>query len=546
MKPHAALTGSILMLAACAGGGQQRGSTGVAAPANAPEWVHRGSVVQKGSIFGVGSVTGIANTPLAQDTARNRARAEISRILETYSASLMKDYQASTAAGDLSASSEEQHVEQAIKTFSANLMNGTEQQDMWLDGNNNTWFVLVELNFQRAKEAAAAQAEMSPGLKDWVDDNGPKVLADLESETGGGRPPRSDDGGDGGGVARNDPPPSSGNGTAPKDEGPPARVGGEAPGWTQGSCDRNKYLCGVGDGPNRKAADIDARAELARIFESNIATVATSFEGAAQTVSSKTGERWVEVQKVSQYSMVSSDKVITMSEIIDRWDDGKGRIWSLAVIDKAKASRALRGRIQQKDGIVGQGMSAAQSESDKLKRLKHVKRALTALAEREAMNSDLIVIDGRGIPSPYQVADLLAMLDEAAGNLSMAILLSGGGAERVRACLEEALSDRGYQIEANVDEDAEEELEASGSYDVIIKGRVKNEKRGKIGGNEVVMTELTLKLINGKTGKILRTIRGTQKGTRRSVRAAASTSAAKICSKKVPSMVKDIDRYFGR
>src|SRR5688572_30139599 len=202
------IVGSVLFLAAC-GGGQKQSSTGIAAPAEAPEWVHRGSVVQKGSIFGVGSVSGIANTPLAQDTAKNRARAEISRILETYSASLMKDYQASTTAGDMSASSEEQRIEQAIKTFSANLMNGTEQKDMWLDGNSNTWWVLVELDFDRAREAAAAQAEMSKGLKDWVDQNGDKVLEDLEGETGSGGsqdpppsdPPASDD------PPANDPPP---------------------------------------------------------------------------------------------------------------------------------------------------------------------------------------------------------------------------------------------------------------------------------------------------------------------------------------------------
>jgi hypothetical protein len=539
------VVGSLLMLAAC-GGGQKQTSTGVAASEGAPEWVHRGSVVQRGSIFGVGSVSGIGNAPLAQDTARNRARAEISKILETYSASLMKDYQASTTAGDFSASSEEQHVEQAIKTFSANLMNGTEQKDMWLDGNNNTWWVLVELNFDRSREAAAVQAQMSEGLKGWVDQNGDKVLEGMESETG----PVS--GGEGDGEDhRDDPAPTEDPPPPPpparvEPEGPPAKVGGAAPGWTQGKCDRGRYLCGVGDGADRKSADIDARAELARIFESHIASVATSFEGAASTISNKTGEKWVEVQKVSQYSMVSTDRVISMSEIIERWDDGKGRQWSLAVIEKAKASKALRDQIEQKDGVVSEAAGAAKAESDKLKRLQHLKRALASFAAREAMNSDLIVIDGKGLPSPQKLSDLLALLDQAAGELSLAIALTGNGAESVRACLEQALTDRNYQIEANIDEESEEEPAVSGKYDVIIKGTVKNEKRGKVGANEVVMTTLTLKLVNGQSGKILRTITGTQKGTRNTVQAAASTSAVKICKDKVPSMVGDIDRFFGR
>jgi hypothetical protein len=428
-------------------------------------------------------------------------------------------------------------------------MNGTEQKDMWLDGSSNTWWVLVELDFDRAKEAAAAQAEMSEGLKGWVDQNGDKVLEDLETETGrsngGGGGGGGDTGGDSGGDDRPvavDPPPAP----PVEPEGPPAKVGGAAPGWTQGNCDRGRYLCGVGDGGDRKSADIDARSELARIFESHIQSIATSFEGAASTISNKTGEKWVEVQKVSQYSMVSTDRVISMSEIIERWDDGKGRQWSLAVIEKAKASKALRGQIEQKDGVVSEAAGAAKAESDKLKRLQHLKRALASFAAREAMNSDLIVIDGKGLPSPQKLSDLLALLDQAAGELSLAIALTGNGAESVRACLEQALTDRNYQIEANIDEESEEEPAVSGKYDVIIKGTVKNEKRGKVGANEVVMTTLTLKLVNGQSGKILRTITGTQKGTRNTVQAAASTSAVKICKDKVPSMVGDIDRFFGR
>ena len=50
----------------------------------------------------------------------------------------MKDYMASTTAGDMSASSEEQHVEQAIKTFVAEELSGIEITEYWFhpDGDN--------------------------------------------------------------------------------------------------------------------------------------------------------------------------------------------------------------------------------------------------------------------------------------------------------------------------------------------------------------------------------------------------------------------------
>jgi hypothetical protein len=101
-------------------------------------------------------------------------------------------------------------------------------------------------------------------------------------------------------------------------------------------------------------------------------------------------------------------------------------------------------------------------------------------------------------------------------------------------------------LEANVDEEGEDEIEIEGSFDVLVKGTVKAEKRGEIAGSEVVETTLTLKLINGKTRKVVRTLTGSEKGSRGSVKAAASTSAFKICQKKVPEMVADIEKYFAR
>jgi hypothetical protein len=60
-----------------------------------PEWVEKGTgafSADKNRVFrGVGSASGIKNASLARTTADNRGRAEIAKIFETYSASLMKE-----------------------------------------------------------------------------------------------------------------------------------------------------------------------------------------------------------------------------------------------------------------------------------------------------------------------------------------------------------------------------------------------------------------------------------------------------------------------
>ena len=65
--------------------------------------------------YGVGIASGIKNRALLISTADNRARAEIAKTLDTYVAYLAKDYMAATSSNE--ESTEEQHVEQALKTL---------------------------------------------------------------------------------------------------------------------------------------------------------------------------------------------------------------------------------------------------------------------------------------------------------------------------------------------------------------------------------------------------------------------------------------------
>jgi hypothetical protein len=150
-----------------------------------PEWVMKGSGAglagEARVFFGVGSASGIKNMGLAQTTADNRARAELSKVFEVYSASLMKDYMASTTAGDMSASSEEQHVEQAIKTFSANTLSGIQVTDHWY-APDGTVYSLAKLDLEAFKDAMGKANELSAAVRDRVRQNADKVHMDLEAE----------------------------------------------------------------------------------------------------------------------------------------------------------------------------------------------------------------------------------------------------------------------------------------------------------------------------------------------------------------------------
>jgi hypothetical protein len=150
-----------------------------------PDWVTKGSGAFGGDkkvLFGVASSTGIRNPTLARTTADNRARDEISKLIEVYSASLMKDYQASTTAGDFSATSEEQHVEQAIKTFTSNHLSGVEVIDHWIHPVDGTIYSLAQLDMDGFSDKLAGGGELNEKTKERVKRAAEKAFADLEAE----------------------------------------------------------------------------------------------------------------------------------------------------------------------------------------------------------------------------------------------------------------------------------------------------------------------------------------------------------------------------
>jgi hypothetical protein len=149
-----------------------------------PEWVLRGSGAFGGeagkAFYGVGSVSGIRNQALARTTADNRARAETAKIFETYVAFLMKDYMASTTAGELSAASQEQHIENAIEVFSAATLSDVQIVDHWFHP-DGTVFALAQLDLESFTIALPKMRELALQLRNYLRKNADRAFADLAS-----------------------------------------------------------------------------------------------------------------------------------------------------------------------------------------------------------------------------------------------------------------------------------------------------------------------------------------------------------------------------
>jgi phenylalanyl-tRNA synthetase beta subunit len=94
----------------------------------------------------------------------------------------MRDYAASTTAGDFSRNSEEQNIERAVKTFSAVTLNGVKPMDRYKDEKSGTYYVLTKLSLEDMKNNLEQAKELNGQVRDFVRKNADRLFDRLEKE----------------------------------------------------------------------------------------------------------------------------------------------------------------------------------------------------------------------------------------------------------------------------------------------------------------------------------------------------------------------------
>lgn len=416
-----------------------------------PVWVQRGggAVSQDGerAFYGVGIANNIANPALLRTTADNRARNDLAKVLETYSASLMQDYMASGG---------EQQVEQAIKTFTSVSLRGAEIVDRYMSGEGTT-YSLAKLDLQTAMRKVRA-AEEAGAVASHTEKVDVEDIFDAQASSAAPSSPAAPR------VAAEGSEPAAPDGASDS-----ARVrSGERPAWVDGAdprYPRSEYLCGVGYAQRRQAAENAAFAAISRIFEAHVASVSRDFMAAYQ----QTGAPSLEVQNVESLTQVSTDKVLSGTEIHEVYNSDEGTIYALGCLARGPAARRLRAEIRGADKRAAEHLAQARG-ADEATRIRELTRALEALAERESLNAELRIVDpdGVGLVAEHSLVDVALALEGAQQALAVGVQADGPYAEDFRAALIQALTQKGYQARA-AGADAGEELDVRIAADVRLE-----------------------------------------------------------------------------
>jgi hypothetical protein len=147
---------------------------------------------------------------------------------------------------------------------------------------------------------------------------------------------------------------------------------------------------------------------------------------------------------------VSTDKVLENVQIVDRWADAhKGLYYALAGMHRPQAETSFMERITELDRSIANDMEEAQRPSDKLTRVRALRRAVRNLVLREAYNADLRVIrpSGQGTAAAYRVSGLTQELEQfLATNLVLVVAVTGDQTEPAQRALTEGLLKEGLQV----------------------------------------------------------------------------------------------------
>ncbi len=232
-----------------------------------------------------------------------------------------------------------------------------------------------------------------------------------------------------------------------------AWFGGQSkPDWIDGvstAYPSGQYLVGVGQAESRAAAEDRAYAAVARIFKAEVNAQAKDWE--SYLVIEQRGHSSTERRlTLDNLTRVSTEKVLENVQIVDRWVDvHKGLQYALAGMHRPQAEAAFMERMTELDRSISDDVEEAQRHSDKLAKVRALRRAARNLVLRETYNADLRVIrpSGQGIASAYRVNELVRELEQfLATNLVLAVAVTGDQIEPAQRALTEGLLKEGLQV----------------------------------------------------------------------------------------------------
>ncbi len=235
---------------------------------------------------------------------------------------------------------------------------------------------------------------------------------------------------------------------------PPVRTKkGKRPAWVDGESSEypaSFYMTGVGYAPDRQTAENKARAEISKIFYSEIDASNRAYEEYLQTTykgKSKTRES-INIEDITK---ISTQKVLSGVSIAQVYQQSRPEklFYALAILDREQTKRILRQKIAQLDQDIQKLLADSQIEKDKLIQIKYLNTCIEKHIIRQAYNTELRIVtrSGEGIPPSISFTEIKKQLtDILLRDFLIALSVKGTRSSDIREALVEALNKKGFSV----------------------------------------------------------------------------------------------------
>jgi hypothetical protein len=209
----------------------------------------------------------------------------------------------------------------------------------------------------------------------------------------------------------------------------------ETPAWIYAPyevCREESELCATGEAKNYTQSDAQARNNLASIFEVKIQS-----ELSVHTTSTQTFPWQGSVREEVQKSLQESVDQILEAVQIKKHFKSKGLAYSLASLDRAKASELLSARLQKIDDELNTLWSKRSRTN--------LRRIIRLYLEREKLNERYSIASGSPKPSPMTYKEIIEWKVARAKVIPIALRV-GQAPDWMTEKLKELLTEAGFRI----------------------------------------------------------------------------------------------------
>ena len=360
-----------------------------------------------------------------------------------------------------------------------------------------------------------------------------RAFADLAAEEGG--TPRRHD-------SNTEKPGSTGSATPRRQVDKPVPVKtGQRPDWIDGESRQypsSLYLTAVGYGPDRPATEDKARAEMAKVFYTNIDSSNRTYQEILETTG---GGKTTSMENINfeEITNVSTRKVLSGVRIAQVYRDSRSQpeFFALAILDRHQTAEILKEKIQELDHDLKRLLDAAQRHQDKLTQVKLLRTSMQKLVLRQAYNTELRIVDlnGRGIAPVVNFTEIKTRLSNVLlKDFLIALSVEGSKAEDVRRALVEALNQKGFSV-------SEQIHKAS----VLARGRIEiNPIAQSASGWKFVRWKAYFDLVDQNGGAVFGSVQKTGKEGHLSLAQAEERAVRKIRKTLAAEISQDLSNFI--